>query len=97
VSVGEHFAAVHLLGVKLSGFFAWLVWRTLYLAKLVGFSNKVRVMLDWSLDLLIERSISQIQTRSAEALSDASFSLTQKATARSDASDAVPQLAKSVG
>ncbi|HKD41798.1 MAG TPA: NAD(P)/FAD-dependent oxidoreductase [Myxococcaceae bacterium] len=97
VSVGEHFAAVHLLGVKLSGFFAWLVWRTLYLAKLVGFSNKVRVMLDWSLDLLIERSLSQIQTRSAEALSDASFSLTQKATARSDASEAVPQLAKSVG
>jgi|GEM_PF-45486 len=66
VSVGEHFAAVHLLGVRLSGFFAWLVWRTLYLAKLVGFSNKVRVMLDWSLDLLIERSISQIQTRSPE-------------------------------
>ena len=66
VSVGEHFAAVHLLGVRLSGFFAWLVWRTLYLAKLVGFSNKVRVMLDWSLDLLIERSISQIDTRSPE-------------------------------
>lgn len=66
VSVGEHFAAVHLMGVRLSGFFAWLVWRTLYLAKLVGFSNKVRVMLDWSLDLLIERSISQIDTRSAE-------------------------------
>jgi len=63
VSVGEHFAAVHLLGVRLSGFVAWLVWRTLYLAKLVGFSNKLRVMLDWSLDLLIERSISQIQTR----------------------------------
>ena len=63
VSIGEHFAAVHLLGVKLSGFIAWVVWRTLYLAKLVGFSNKLRVMLDWSLDLLIERSISQIQTR----------------------------------
>src|SRR5229473_6137026 len=68
VSVGEHFAAVQLLGVKLSGFLAWLVWRTLYLVKLVGFSNKVRVVLDWSLDLLIERSISQIQTRSPEVV-----------------------------
>ena len=68
VSVGEHFAAVHLLGVKLSGFLAWLVWRTLYLVKLVGFSNKIRVVLDWSLDLLIERSISQIQTRSPEVV-----------------------------
>jgi len=49
-----------LLGVRVSGFVAWLVWRTLYLMKLVGFSNKVRVVLDWTLDLLIERSISQI-------------------------------------
>src|SRR5215471_21784179 len=77
VSVGEHFAAVHLLGVKLSGFFAWLIWRTLYLAKLVGFSNKVRVMLDWSLDLLIERSISQIQTRAPESAGPVSVLPTQ--------------------
>lgn len=60
VSVGEHFAAVDLMGVRLSGFFAWWIWRTLYLTKLVGFGNKVRVVLDWSLDLLIERSFSQI-------------------------------------
>lgn len=60
VSVGEHFAAVELLGIRISGFVAWVVWRTLYLMKLVGFSNKVRVVLDWTLDLLIERSISQI-------------------------------------
>jgi NADH dehydrogenase len=60
VSVGEHFAAIDLLGVRLSGFLAWLVWRTLYLMKLVGFANRVRVVLDWTLDLLVERSISQI-------------------------------------
>jgi NADH:ubiquinone reductase (H+-translocating) len=60
VSVGEHFAAVDLLGVRMSGKLAWFVWRTLYLTKLVGFGNKVRVVLDWTLDLLVERSISQI-------------------------------------
>lgn len=60
VSVGEHYAAVKLFGVRLTGFVAWIVWRALYLMKLVGFSNKVRVLLDWSLDLLVERSISQI-------------------------------------
>jgi NADH dehydrogenase len=60
VSVGEHFAAVDLLGVRISGALAWFVWRSLYLTKLVGFGNKVRVMLDWTLDLLVERSISQI-------------------------------------
>lgn len=60
VSVGEHFAAVNLLGIKFSGFIGWLIWRSLYLAKLVGVSNKIRVVIDWTLDLLIERSISQI-------------------------------------
>src|SRR5215813_10448123 len=60
VSVGEHFAAVKLLGVRMSGALAWFIWRSLYLTKLVGFGNKVRVVLDWTLDLLVERSISQI-------------------------------------
>jgi NADH:ubiquinone reductase (H+-translocating) len=61
VSVGHQFAAVRLLGLRLSGFVAWVVWRTLYLGKLVGFGNKLRVALDWTLDLFIERSISQLQ------------------------------------
>lgn len=60
VSVGDKFAAIDLFGVRMSGFIAWWVWRTLYLAKLVGFGNKVRVVLDWTLDLIVERSISQI-------------------------------------
>lgn len=62
VSVGHQFAAVRLLGVRLSGFVAWFVWRTLYLSKLVGFGNKLRVVLDWSLDLFVERSSSQIHS-----------------------------------
>ena len=65
VSVGEHFAAVDLLGVRMSGALAWFIWRSLYLTKLVGFGNKVRVMLDWTLDLLVERSISQISATPA--------------------------------
>lgn len=60
VSVGAHFAAVDLMGIRMNGFIAWVIWRTLYLMKLVGFGNKVRVLLDWTLDLLIERSISQL-------------------------------------
>ncbi len=66
VCVGEHFAVVDLMGVRFSGFFAWIVWRSLYLFKLVGFGNRVRVLLDWTLDLLLERSISQIRTSRSE-------------------------------
>jgi len=60
VSVGEHYAAVNLLGIKLTGFLGWFVWRTLYLAKMIGISTKVRIMVDWTLDLFIERSIAVI-------------------------------------
>ncbi len=75
VSVGEHFAAIDLMGVRMSGFLAWIIWRMLYLVKLVGFSNKLRVVIDWTLDLLVERSISQIhatrQSLALEELADA--------------------------
>lgn len=71
VSVGHHFAAVQLLGIRLTGFVAWLVWRTLYLGKLVGFGNKLRVVLDWTLDLFIERSTSQLHTARGQLASRA--------------------------
>lgn len=60
ICVGEHHAVVNLMGVRLTGFLAWFIWRSLYLAKLVGVGNRIRVVLDWTLDLLVERSISQI-------------------------------------
>jgi NADH:ubiquinone reductase (H+-translocating) len=63
VSVGEHFAAVNLLGIRFSGFIGWFIWRSLYFAKLVGISTKIRVLIDWTLDLVIERSITQIESK----------------------------------
>jgi NADH:ubiquinone reductase (H+-translocating) len=70
VSVGDRFAALELLGVRLSGRLAWFIWRTLYLVKLVGFGNRIRVVLDWTLDLIIERSISQIAAERQDYSSD---------------------------
>jgi NADH dehydrogenase len=44
-------------GLKFSGFFAWWLWRTVYLLKLPGMERKVRVALDWTLDLFFPRDI----------------------------------------
>jgi NADH dehydrogenase len=41
--------------LKLSGFAAWWLHRTAYLIKMPGLSRKVRVALDWTLDLLFAR------------------------------------------
>jgi hypothetical protein len=47
------------MGVNFSGFIAWWMWRTIYLSKLPRFEKKVRVALDWTLDLLFSKDLVQ--------------------------------------
>ena len=60
-SLGRHCAVAEVVGLKFSGFFAWWLWRTIYLMKLPGFERKVRVMLDWTLDLFFPRDIAYLR------------------------------------
>ncbi|MSP92938.1 MAG: cyclic nucleotide-binding domain-containing protein [Myxococcales bacterium] len=60
-SLGQRSAVAQLMGVELSGFVAWFMWRTIYLSKLPGFVRRVRVALDWTLDLFFPRDITQMQ------------------------------------
>jgi NADH dehydrogenase len=57
VALGHRTAVAEIRGVRFSGFLAWLLWRSVYLAKLPGLEKKVRVALDWALDLLFPRDI----------------------------------------
>jgi NADH dehydrogenase len=45
--------------VRFSGLFAWLVWRTIYLSKLPGLERKIRVLVDWTIELFFPRDIVQ--------------------------------------
>ena len=56
-SLGRRSAVAEILGVRFSGFFAWWLWRTIYLMKLPSFDRKVRVAIDWTLDLIFPRDI----------------------------------------
>jgi NADH:ubiquinone reductase (H+-translocating) len=49
VSLGEKHAVVELMGLRFSGYPAWLFWNALHLYKLVGFRKQVQVAVDWSL------------------------------------------------
>jgi NADH dehydrogenase len=60
-SLGRSGGVGLVLGVKLTGFMAWFVWRTIYLLKLPGFVRKARVALDWSLGLVFPRDLTQLQ------------------------------------
>jgi NADH dehydrogenase len=55
--LGRRCAVAEILGLRFSGFFAWWLWRTIYLMKLPGFERKLRVALDWTLDLFFPRDI----------------------------------------
>lgn len=57
VPLGRRSAIAEILGLKCRGFFAWWLWRTIYLSKLPGLERKIRVALDWTLDLFLPRDI----------------------------------------
>ena len=61
-SIGHHTGVAQILGMRFSGFIAWWLWRSVYLAKLPGFAKKVRVATQWTLDLLFSRQIEQFLT-----------------------------------
>jgi NADH dehydrogenase len=52
VSLGHRNAVGRVLGVPVSGFPAWFLWRTYYLWQLPSPLRKARVAIDWTLDLL---------------------------------------------
>ena len=54
--------ALQVFGMRFSGFVAWWLWRSVYLAKLPGVAKKVRVAIQWTLDLLFSRQIEQFST-----------------------------------
>ncbi|MGE5321963.1 MAG: hypothetical protein ACM3SW_03840, partial [Actinomycetota bacterium] len=58
-----------IFGVNFSGFIAWWLWRTIYLSKLPRFEKKVRVALDWTLDLLFSKDLVQYISLRAPSVS----------------------------
>jgi NADH dehydrogenase len=47
-TIGRAAAVADIKGLKLSGFVAWVVWLTVHLFYLVGFQNRVLVLIRWS-------------------------------------------------
>jgi NADH dehydrogenase len=67
-SLGRHDAVAQILGVNISGFIAWFLWRTIYLMKLPGLDRKLRVATDWALDLVLRQDIVQLKTGRTKAI-----------------------------
>ncbi len=60
VSLGKWMAIGEVHGLKIYGHFAWFVWRTIYLSKLVSMRKKVKVAVDWTMNIFSARDISRL-------------------------------------
>jgi NADH dehydrogenase len=70
-SIGRRTGVARIYGLKFSGFVAWWMWRTIYLCKLPRFEKKLRVALDWTLDLFFHKDLVQFLTMPSETIGDA--------------------------
>lgn len=68
-SIGNYRAVAEIFGVRLSGLFAWVLWRGFYIGMLPGFSTRLRVALNWLFDYFLPRSIVQIANKERPAAS----------------------------
>ncbi|HEV8715046.1 MAG TPA: NAD(P)/FAD-dependent oxidoreductase [Candidatus Binatia bacterium] len=70
-AIGRRTGVANIMGINFSGFIAWWLWRTIYLSKLPRFEKKLRVILDWTLDLIFSKDLVQFQTLRAPTVSQA--------------------------
>jgi NADH dehydrogenase len=70
-TIGRRRGVAEIFGWRFSGLVAWWLWRGIYLSKLPGVQKKVRVALDWMLDLVFSKDIVQLPTLPASTMSHA--------------------------
>ncbi len=61
-AIGHRAGVANVFGVQFSGFVAWVMWRFIYLSKLPRFEKKLRVALDWTLDVFFSKDLVQLST-----------------------------------
>jgi NADH:ubiquinone reductase (H+-translocating) len=68
-AIGRRTGVARIFGFNFSGFVAWWLWRSIYLGKLPRFEKKMRVMLDWTLDILFSKDLVQFTTTREQRVS----------------------------
>jgi NADH dehydrogenase len=71
-SIGRRTGVARIFGINFSGFIAWWLWRTVYLLKLPRLEKKLRVALDWTLDLFFTKDFVQYLHERSPAIDDTS-------------------------
>jgi NADH dehydrogenase len=65
-ALGGHRGVAKIYNWNLTGFPAWFIRQTYYLARIPGWSRKARIAMDWTLNSIFSRDIVQLGIRSNE-------------------------------
>ncbi len=72
-SIGGHTAVAEMMGLRISGFTAWFLWRSVYLLKMPSVSRRIKVGFDWAWALLFSRDLMYVKTDRTERVSHAYY------------------------
>ncbi len=59
VSLGQWQASADIRGIRFSGPLAWFIWRTVYLFKFLSRSKRIKIVVDWTLNIFYPRDITK--------------------------------------
>jgi NADH:ubiquinone reductase (H+-translocating) len=72
-ALGHRAAVGQVLGIQVSGWPAWVLWRAVYWSKLPGVTRKVRIALDWFCRVLLPRDYAQLNASPSDRIARAHF------------------------
>ncbi|MDF2737467.1 MAG: hypothetical protein K0S93_1324 [Nitrososphaeraceae archaeon] len=61
-TIGKRNGVAMIFGRSIKGIFAWAIWRFFYLTHLPTLENKIRVMIDWGIDLIFGRNLTRLKS-----------------------------------
>jgi NADH dehydrogenase len=68
-SIGHRTGVARVFGMNFSGFIAWWLWRSIYLMKLPRMKKKIRVVLQWTLDVFFSKDFVQYPHQRSRVIS----------------------------
>ena len=68
--IGKRNGVGILFGHRVHGFTAWWLWRSYYLGNLPTVEKKLRVIVDWFIDLFFKRDVTRLKTPAKRSIKD---------------------------
>src|SRR6266487_6651177 len=72
-TLGHRAAVGQVLGIRVSGWPAWVLWRAVYWSKLPGVTRKFRIAMDWLCRVLLPRDYAQLNVSPSESITREHF------------------------